>query len=127
MKSNKIFTSLVIVTFILASCGPVVVTSRLNNPPPSWFYPDRLEIVRYVYFPEYAIYFDLSMGNYLYQKNDVWVRVNVLPTQYRNVDLSRSRYVRVKDYRGNTIRDYHSKNVRSNTSRRSTSIINRRN
>jgi len=124
MKSNKIFTSLVIVALILVSCGPVVVTSRLNNPPPPWFYPNRLELVRYVYFPEYAIYFDLSMSNYLYQKNDVWVRVNVLPTQYKNVDLSKSRYVRIKDYRGNTIRDYHSKNVRSNTSRRSTGIIN---
>lgn len=127
MKVNRFFTLFLITALFLTSCGPVVFTSRPNNPPPSWFYPNRLEMVRYVYFPEYSIYFDLTLNNYLYFENNVWVRVNVLPSRYRNIDLNRSRYVRVKNYRSDNIREYHNKNVRSNTSKRATTIIKRRN
>lgn len=112
----------VMVLFLLLSviaiegCGPVVVTSRPNHPPPPWFYPDRVEVVRYVYFPEYAIYYDLTLSNYLYLNNGVWVRVNVLPPPYHTINLNRSRYVRVKGYRGDNIRQYHNENnVRRNT------------
>ena len=127
MKNNKVFTLLVAVTLIVTSCGPVVFTSRPNNAPPPWFYPNRVEMVRYVYFPEYAIYFDLTMNNYIYLNNNVWVRVNILPSQYRHIDLNRSRYVRVKNYRSENIREYHNKNGRSNTSKRATNTIKRRN
>ena len=111
----------------LTSCGPVVLTTRIDNSPPSWFYPSRIELVRYVYFPEHAIYYDLTMSNYLYLNNGVWVRVNILPSQYRNVNLNSSKYVRVKNYRENTIRDYHNNNVRSNSGKRTSTTIKRRN
>lgn len=127
MKNKKIFTLLLAVTITLMSCGPVVFSSRPDNPPPHWFYPNRLEMVRYVYFPEYSIYFDLTMNNYLYLNNNVWVRVKALPPRYKNIDFNRSRYVRVKNYRSDTIRDYHNKNVRSNTSKRATTTVKRRN
>lgn len=127
MKKNKIYTLLFTVILVATSCGPVVFTSRPNNPPPSWFYPNRLELVRYVYFPEYSIYFDLTMNNYLYLNNNVWVRVNALPSQYRHIDLNRSKYIRIKNYRSETIRDYHIKNIRSNTSKRDSNTIKRRN
>ncbi len=124
---NNLFTVLLAFGLVLISCGPVVFTSNANNSPPHWFYPNRLEMVRYVYFPEYAIYYDLTLNNYLYLNNNIWVRANVLPSQYRNIDLNRSRYVRVKNYRNETIKEYHNKNVRGNTSKRSTTTINRRN
>ncbi|MGB3345181.1 MAG: hypothetical protein WBA61_14830 [Aequorivita sp.] len=107
MKSKRVLSLIFMLFLALASCGPVVITSRPNHPPPPWFYPNRLEVVRYVYFPEYSIYYDLTMSNYLYMNNGVWVRVKVLPPQYRNINLNRSRYVRVKGYRGDNIRDYH--------------------
>jgi len=127
MKNNIFFTLLLAITLTVTSCGPVVFTSRLNTQPPTWFYPSRLEMVRYVYFPEYSIYFDLTMNNYLYLENNVWVRVNALPPRYKHINLNRSKYIRVKNYRSDNIRDYHNKNVRSNTNKRSSSVTRRRN
>lgn len=127
MKINKFFTMLLIIALFLTSCGPVVLTSGVNYSPPSWFYPNRLELVRYVYFPEYSIYYDLTMNNYLYLNNGVWVRVKALPSQYRNINFNSSKYVRVKNYRENTIREYHNNNVRSNSGKRTTTTVNRRN
>ena len=114
----------------LESCGPVVLSSRSESPPPPWFYPNRVEMVRYVYFPEYSIYYDLTLSNYLYLNNGVWIRVKVLPPRYHNINLNRSKYVRVKGYRGDNIRIYHNENnVRSNTrtSRRTNTTRTRRN
>lgn len=107
-------------TVAIESCGPVVISSRPEMPPPPWFYPNRVEMVRYVYFPEFMIYYDLSLRNYIYFDNNAWLRVNVLPPRYRTINLNRSRFVRVKNYRGDNISRYHRENNitrrRSNTS-----------
>lgn len=112
MQKNKKFRLIltVITLLILGSCGPVVISSRPGNPPPPWFYPNRLEMVRYVYFPEHHFYYDLSVRTYLYLDGGIWVRRKVLPPRYRNLDLRRSRYERVKGYRGDNIRQYHQEN-----------------
>ena len=108
---------------ILGSCGPVIITSIPNNPPPVWFYPNRIETVRYVYFPDYLIYYDLSLRSYLYLDNGVWITVKVLPPRYHNIDLKRSRFIRINDYYGDRIdvyhRDYNTNRGRSNKSVRS--------
>jgi hypothetical protein len=128
MKNYNIYVLLSLMFLALSSCGPIIVSSRPNHPPPPWFYPNRVEVVRYVYFPEYSIYYDLTLSNYLYLNNGAWVRVRVLPAQYNYIDFNRSRYVRVRGYRGDTIRQYHNDNNvkrdRTNTTRTST---NRRN
>lgn len=112
MQKNKKFRLIlmVITLLILGSCGPVVISSRPGNPPPPWFYPNRLEIVRYVYFPESRFYYDLWARTYLYLDGGFWVRRKVLPPRYRNLDLRRSKYERVKGYRGDNIRQYHQEN-----------------
>lgn len=116
MVKSKLCMVLFLIAFALLSCGPVVVTSRPNHPPPPWFYPDRVEVVRYVYFPEYSIYYDLTLSNYLYLNNGVWLRVQVLPPRYRSINLNRTKYVRVKGFRGDDIRTYHNENnVRRST------------
>lgn len=121
MKMSKLFMMLFLIAMAFSSCGPVIVSSRPNHPPPPWFYPNRVEVVRYVYFPEYSIYYDLTLSNYLYLNNGIWVRVNRLPPQYSHINLNRSRYVRVKGYRGDDIRTYHNENnLRSNRSTRTT-------
>lgn len=107
-KAETIKRLLVLISIMaLSSCGPVVISSRLSNPPPPWFYPNRLEMVRYVYFPEFSIYYDLSAHTYLYLDGGVWVRRNVLPPRYRNLNLNRSRYERIKNYHEENIRPYH--------------------
>lgn len=109
MKTKKSIVAGLLLSgvLLLASCGPVVVSSRIGHPPPPpWFYPNRLEIVRYVYFPEYRMYFDLSARTYIYWDSGSWVRRNRLPPRYRNVNLNRSRYVRIRDYHDDDIKRY---------------------
>ena len=112
METKELFKSIVlffilVVLLVMVSCGPIVLTIQSNKPPPPWFYPNRLEVVRYVYFPEYNFYFDLSARTYLYLDEGVWVRRNILPPRYRNIDLRRSRYERVRDYHDENIQQYH--------------------
>jgi len=109
-KRNIVAGLLLSGALLLASCGPVVVSSRIGHPPPPWFYPNRLEIVRYVYFPEYRMYFDLSARTYIYWDSGSWVRRNELPSRYRNVNLNRSRYVRIRNYQDDNIKRYDDQN-----------------
>ncbi|WP_299441432.1 hypothetical protein [uncultured Aquimarina sp.] len=132
MKKYKFYIGFLIVAslFVLESCGPVIISSRSDTPPPPWFYPNRVEMVRYVYFPDYMIYYDLSLRNYRYLDNGMWITVSVLPPRYNNINLRRSRYVRIRDYYGDNIRSYHRDNRsrynRSRTTRsRSTTTRNR--
>ena len=107
---------------MFSSCGPVVITARPQYPPPPWFYPHRLEVVRYVYFPEYNIYYDLSVRSYLYFDNGGWIRANTLPPHLRHLDLNRSRYERIHNYQGDDIAPYHNDhNLNRGRSNRDTS------
>ena len=102
----------------LESCGPVIISSRPSHPTPPWFYPNRVVNVRYVYFPDYTIYYDLTLRNYIYFDNGAWITVNVLPTRFNGINLRRTKQVRVEDYYGNNIREYHSRTRTPLTSRR---------
>ncbi len=97
--------------FSFQSCGPVVISHRPNMPPPAWYYPNRIEMVRYVYFPDYLIYYDLSLHMYIYFDNNRWIRVKELPPRYRNLNFTRSKYRRVKGYYGENIERYHNNNA----------------
>lgn len=112
MKYKVIFMFAILLSSMLAleSCGPVVISSRLGTPPPPWFYPNRIETVRYVYFPDHMIYYDISLRNYIYLDNGAWIRVNILPTRYKNINLRHSKFVRIKDYYADDIRQFHPRN-----------------
>ncbi|MHB1106338.1 MAG: hypothetical protein ACYCZ2_08240 [Lutibacter sp.] len=126
MKKLTFLTVALLFSFVLSieSCGPVVVTSRIGTPPPHWFYPNRAEIVRYVYFPEFEIYYDFSSRNYIYLNNGIWVSANILPPRYSHINLRRSHHIRINNYFGDDINNYHNNN-RSNLNRRRS--VNRRN
>lgn len=106
----KGFLLLILSLFAFQSCGPVVIAHRTDMPPPPWFYPNRIETVRYVYFPSYAIYYDLSLRTYIYYDNNSWLRVKTLPARYRNLNLRRSKYRRINNFYGDNIRKYHENN-----------------
>ncbi|WP_281543378.1 hypothetical protein [Maribacter aestuarii] len=110
LYKSAILFLIALILLLLASCGPMVMTAGVYEPPPPWFYPNRLEVVRYVYFPDYRFYYDLSARTYVYLDGGVWVRRKILPPRYRNLNLRRSRYERVKGYRNDDIREYHEKN-----------------
>lgn len=121
---------LLLFTVILTSesCGPIVISSRPEAPLPPWFYPNRVEAVRYVYFPNYMIYYDLSLRNYIYRNNGVWVRGNELPPRYNNIDLRRSKFERINGFRGDDIARYHLENNENRSaSRKWSSSKDRRN
>ncbi|WP_272022968.1 hypothetical protein [Olleya namhaensis] len=124
IKKTILISLLFAFMFIAESCGPIVISSRPDVPPPAWFYPNRVEAVRYVYFPDYMIYYDLSLRHYIYLNNNVWITVNTLPTRYNHINLNRSKFVRIKNYRGDNISRYHTEN-RTNTNR--TNVRTRRN
>jgi len=112
---------LIISMFTFESCGPVLISSRPHTPPPPWFYPNRVETVRYIYFPDHMIYYDLSLRTYLYLENGAWISVNILPARFNRINLRRSRTLRINNYFGNDIRRYHNENRDKIKSRRSTS------
>lgn len=123
---------LIISMFTFESCGPVLISSRPHTPPPPWFYPNRIETVRYIYFPDHMIYYDLSLRTYLYLDNGAWISVNILPARFNRINLRRSRTVRIHNYFGNDIRRYHNENRdkikgRRNTSTRRSTDIRRNN
>ncbi|MFT7250836.1 MAG: hypothetical protein ACI9FW_000553 [Flavobacterium sp.] len=122
MKKRKYFLLILLFMFIIESCGPIIISPSSEIPPPNWFYPNRIENVRYVYFPEHMIYYDLSLQNYIYLNNGIWLAVKVLPSYYSSINLRRSRIVYVKAYRGDNISLYHRENNtnRTRTSDRST-------
>tara|TARA_R110001583_G_scaffold46977_2_gene147149 strand:- start:98 stop:472 length:375 start_codon:yes stop_codon:yes gene_type:complete len=112
MKKFVLIYAVIVSCFLLLeSCGPVIFSSRLGTPPPHWFYPNRVENVRYMYFPDYDIYYDFTVRNYIYFDNGAWLSVAILPSKYNGINLRRSRQVRIKDYHGNNIKKYHNENI----------------
>lgn len=126
MKKSILFALLFFAMMAFQSCGPVIVSHRLADPPPPWFYPHRIQTVRYVFFPEFSIYYDLSSRTYIYLDGGVWVRHKVLPAPYRNYDLSRYRYERIRNYYNDDIKPYHDQN-NSNRGRSNANVKRRTN
>ena len=109
MKRLKLV--IVALLFIIASsfesCGPVIISSRPSAPPPPWFYPNRVVNVRYVYFPDVTIYYDLTLRHYIYFENGAWISVNVLPQRFNGINFRNSRQIQIRDYFGDDIGKYH--------------------
>ncbi|MFH4967162.1 hypothetical protein V8G61_03065 [Gaetbulibacter sp. M240] len=121
MKTYNLW-NLIIAAFtflIIESCGPVIISSHPSHPMPGWFYPNRVINVRYVYFPEYTIYYDLTLRNYLYLNNGVWVRVSTLPPRYNHINFRHAKQIRVDNYFDDNIRAYHNDRRGSVSDRRS--------
>jgi hypothetical protein len=112
MKRLKLV--IVALLFIIASsfesCGPVIISSRPSAPPPPWFYPNRVVNVRYVYFPDVSIYYDLTLRHYIYFENGAWISVNVLPQRFNGINFRNSRQIQIRDYFGDDIGKYHPNN-----------------
>lgn len=113
MKKLKLlmFAIFLIIASNLESCGPVIISSRPSAPPPPWFYPNRVVNVRYVYFPDISIYYDLTLRQYIYFDNGAWLSVNVLPQRFNAVNFRSSKQIQIRDYFGDDIGKYHPNNI----------------
>ena len=109
-KSYLILVIFIVVYFTLESCGSVVLSTRLGAPPPPWFYPNRVETVRYIYFPEYELYYDLAFSNYRYVDNGIWFSAIVKPNHLNGVNLKRSKKVKIHNYFNDDLQKYHLEN-----------------
>lgn len=98
---------LTVTLLLITSCGSVVLTSKVDTPPPRWYYPNKVETVRYIYFPDYEIYYDLYKIDYLYCNEGDWFRAAVLPKRFDGINLKRSKKIRITNYFGNDIKKYH--------------------
>jgi hypothetical protein len=108
MKAFKIiFIGFLISLLCMESCGPVIVSGGYNHQTPTWFYPNRVVHLRYVYFPDYSVYYDLSLSSYIYFDNGVWTTVKVLPPRFNGVNFKHAKQIRVDNYYGDNIKEYH--------------------
>lgn len=49
--------------------------------------------VRYYYFPDLEVYYDVNTGNYVYWSGTDWVYATALPGVYGGIDLAGANYV----------------------------------
>lgn len=100
--------SIFFISFLtLLNCSPILIPYDDYEPLPPWFYPNRIESIRYVYFPEHSIYYDITLRNYIYYDHDRWSRSRNLPSRYNDINLNRSRYQRIRNYHEDDIGNYH--------------------
>lgn len=120
MKTNIYLTILtfILTIFTFESCQSIFISARLGAPPP-WFQTNRVQIVRYIYFPDYEMYYDFSMRNYHFIENGSWLSVNILPYRFNGVKLKRAKQIKINNYYGDHIKKYHKeKNKRGNSTRK---------
>ena len=108
---KRAFLFLIIIILLINSCGSFVYISKIGTPPPQWYYPNKVETVRYIYFPDYEIYYDFSLNNYLYLNDGNWLHATVLPKRFYGIDLQRSKQVRITNYYGDNIKKYHCETI----------------
>ena len=119
MKNNSNIPKAIslLLVIILMSCGPVIISSRPDHPTPPWFYPNRVINVRYIYFPDQVLYYDLSLRNYIYFDSGHWHRVEKLPPRYLSLNLKKEKRYRIDNYFGDSIKDYHDNPSQGRTSK----------
>jgi len=109
MNRGILFLTLTII--LSSSCGSFVYISKTGTTPPAWYYPNKVETVRYIYFPDYEIYYDFSLNNYLYLNNGDWLNTTILPKRFTGINLRRSKQVRITNYYGDSIKKYHCETI----------------
>lgn len=97
-------------SFCLNSCGVVTPSSRLLIDSQPGYYSNNIEAVRYYYYPEHMVYFDLSIKKYIYLNDGVWIAATVLPSHFGTLNFRSSHYVKIHNYYGDNIMKYHLKN-----------------
>jgi hypothetical protein len=97
MKFLKNYFFYSIAFFALLSCG----TSSYVEEEPQYINPDWAPAyspgVRYYYFPDIEVYYDLSARDYVYLQNGQWLFSSTLPPYYHDYDLYNG-YIVALDY-----------------------------
>ncbi|MBA4197704.1 MAG: hypothetical protein C0459_09140 [Chitinophaga sp.] len=51
----------------------------------------------YYYYPDWDVYYNIGLRQYVYFDGYNWIRCNQLPYAYRSCDFGRARYVRINE------------------------------
>lgn len=105
-KNLIILASISVLFTMCAPSRPAVVSQP--EPPPMWG-PVGYEDVRYYYFPDMMVYYDVYSSMYIYPRGNRWVSAYYLPNHYGHYDLYNTYKVGLVDYYGPS--PYHNFNM----------------
>lgn len=98
MKKHLRYLNLGIIMFVLFGCTPVYYApvqprAEVVVPPPPqqpvWVPAfDNQAGINYYYFPDYAMYYDVRNGEYVYMENGNWYFSHQQPPVYASLDLN---------------------------------------
>lgn len=106
IKNLIILASISVLFTMCAPSRPAVVSQP--EPPPMWG-PVGYEDVRYYYFPDMMVYYDVYSSMYIYPRGNRWVSAYYLPNHYGHFDLYNTYKVGLVDYYGPS--PYHNFNM----------------
>jgi len=87
MKKLVLFAAVLMVSLFSINIAKAQVSLNINiDSQPAWG-PTGYDHVDYYYFPDIDAYYYVPTGQYIYANGGRWVRVNNLPTQYRNFNV----------------------------------------
>ncbi|GGD20592.1 hypothetical protein [Flavobacterium orientale] len=97
IKKLIILASILVLFTMCAPSRPAVVYQP--EPPPMWG-PVGYDQVRYYYFPDMMVYYDVHSSMFIYPRGNRWVSAYYLPNHYGHFDLYNSYKVGLMDYYG---------------------------
>lgn len=103
---NLIILTLISGLFTMCAPSRPAVVSH-PEPPPMWG-PVGYDQVRYYYFPDMMVYYDVHSSMFIYPRGNRWVSAYYLPSHYGHFDLYNSYKVGLTDYYGSS--PYHNFN-----------------
>lgn len=106
LKNLIILASISVLFTMCAPSRPAVVSQP--EPPPMWG-PVGYDDVRYYYFPDMMVYYDVYSSMYIYPRGNRWVSAYYLPNHYGHYDLYNTYKVGLMDYYGPS--PYHNFNM----------------
>jgi hypothetical protein len=90
LRSSYIIVAMAIAVFGCSSCGaPAHVSVGAQYVNPAWA-PPYYSGVRYYYFPDIEVYYDLADQEFVYLLDGRWLFSSVLPPVYSSYDLYNS-------------------------------------
>ncbi|MDP2161631.1 MAG: hypothetical protein Q8K02_14195 [Flavobacterium sp.] len=106
IKNLILLASISILFTMCAPNRPSVVSQP--EPPPMWG-PMGYDQVRYYYFPDMMVYYDVHSSMFIYPRGNRWVSAYYLPSHYGHFDLYHTYKVGLMDYYGPS--PYHNFNI----------------
>ena len=98
MKLLKLIPVFILLLFLSSASHAQVQVNVNIGTAPTWGPPITNE--DYYFLPDIETYYDIRTSQYIYMNNGRWIRVNNLPSRYRNYNLNGAQIIILSDYHG---------------------------